>query len=75
MGCRPWGRTESDTTDATQQQQQQQVFISQGQIPRNGVAESYGKCIFNLKKITGGTRWQRSRWTWSTSLSMDTLGI
>ena len=22
MGCRLWGRTESDTTDATQQQQQ-----------------------------------------------------
>ena len=25
MGCRLWGRTESDTTDETQQQQQQQV--------------------------------------------------
>ena len=24
VGCRLWGRTESDTTDATQQQQQQQ---------------------------------------------------
>ena len=24
MGCRLWGRTESDTTEATQQQQQQQ---------------------------------------------------
>ena len=24
LGCRLWGRTESDTTDATQQQQQQQ---------------------------------------------------
>ena len=23
MGCRLWGRTESDTTEATQQQQQQ----------------------------------------------------
>ena len=23
VGCRVWGRTESDTTDATQQQQQQ----------------------------------------------------
>ena len=22
MGCSPWGRTESDTTEATQQQQQ-----------------------------------------------------
>ena len=25
MGCRLWGRTESDTTEATQQQQQQQL--------------------------------------------------
>ena len=25
MGCRLWGRTESDTTEATWQQQQQQV--------------------------------------------------
>ena len=24
VGCSPWGRTESDTTEATQQQQQQQ---------------------------------------------------
>ena len=24
LGCRLWGRTESDTTEATQQQQQQQ---------------------------------------------------
>ena len=23
----------------------------------------------------GGTRWQRSSWTWNTSLSMDTSGI
>ena len=28
LGCRPWGRTESDTTEATQQQQQQ-VFNGQ----------------------------------------------
>ena len=26
VGCSPWGRTESDTTDATQQQQQQQQY-------------------------------------------------
>ena len=25
LGCRLWGRTESDLTDATQQQQQQQA--------------------------------------------------
>ena len=26
MGCRLWGRTESDTTEVTQQQQQQQSY-------------------------------------------------
>ena len=25
VGCRPWGRTESDTIEATQQQQQQSI--------------------------------------------------
>ena len=28
VGCRLWGRTESDTTEATKQQQQQQPFLS-----------------------------------------------
>ena len=27
VGCSPWGRTESDTTEATWQQQQQYIFI------------------------------------------------
>ena len=27
-GCRLWGRTESDTTEATQQQQQQQCVFT-----------------------------------------------
>ena len=27
VGCRLWGRTESDTTEATQQQQQQRAFM------------------------------------------------
>jgi len=27
VGCRSWGRTESDTTEATQQQQQQQDLV------------------------------------------------
>ena len=26
VGCRPWGHTESDTTEVTQQQQQQHLF-------------------------------------------------
>ena len=28
VGCSPWGRTEWDTTEVTQQQQQQQVLIN-----------------------------------------------
>ena len=28
VGCRLWGRTESDTTEATQQQQQQQLLTT-----------------------------------------------
>ena len=28
VGCRLWGRTESDTTEATQQQQEQQDIVS-----------------------------------------------
>ena len=31
VGCRLWGRTESDTTEGTQQQQQQQAFSSFGE--------------------------------------------
>ena len=29
MGCRPWGRTELDTTEATEQQQQQTTGIDE----------------------------------------------
>ena len=29
VGCRPWGRTESDTTEETQQQQQQQTWMAE----------------------------------------------
>ena len=29
MGCHLWGRTESDTTEVTQQQQHQEVWASQ----------------------------------------------
>ena len=38
----------------------------------------YGVIRVNYSSITLAvcrTRWQRSRWTWSTSLSMDTSGI
>ena len=30
VGCHLWGRTESDTTEATEQQQQQQGLIQSG---------------------------------------------
>ena len=30
VGCSPWGRTELDTTEATQQQQQQGLIIGEG---------------------------------------------
>ena len=36
MGCRLWGRTESDTTEATKQQQQQ-LFPSPGDLPNPGI--------------------------------------
>ena len=36
MGCRLWGRTESDTTEATQQQQQQQLHgVSGSRVARH----------------------------------------
>ena len=34
MGCRLWGRTELDTTEATQQQQQQQPHITDRKVQR-----------------------------------------
>ena len=35
VGCRLWGRTESDTTEATQQQQQQQCIYVNSNLPRH----------------------------------------
>ena len=40
MGCRLWGRTESDTTEATQQQQQQttiRAVIESDENPHRGL--------------------------------------
>ena len=45
VGCRLWGRTELDTTEATQQQQ---AFFSLWHIPRGGTAGSYGKSMSDL---------------------------
>ena len=38
MGCRLWGRTESDTTEATQQQQDCQSFSSKKKASFNFMA-------------------------------------
>ena len=41
VGCRLWGHTESDTTEATQQQQQQQQgYFSSVQFSRSVVSDS-----------------------------------
>jgi len=36
MGCRLWGRTESDTTEVTQQQQQQMVLVVKNLLANAG---------------------------------------
>ena len=45
VGCRLWGRTESDTTDATQQQQQQQGGASGKEtcLPMQEMSEMLGQ--------------------------------
>jgi len=46
VGCRLWGRTESDTTEATEQQQQQQLVkrkISSKRRKEHDVIEVYLK--------------------------------
>ena len=52
VGCRLWGRTESDTTEATQQQQQQQSLsmcvpmgIKNNFFKRNKLAEESTHCF------------------------------
>ena len=41
VGCRLWGRTESDTTEATQQQQRQQITVRRlGSEPLPGFAST-----------------------------------
>ena len=44
VGCRLWGRTESDTTEATQQQQQQQQQEPLTDIARGG----FHDCVRHL---------------------------
>ena len=42
VGCRLWGRTESDPTEATQQQQQQQQNIDAGSLITVRVPRTWG---------------------------------
>ena len=48
MGCSPWGRTESDTTEATWQQEQVELVLLQPWIRFNGLFH-----IFHLGIISG----------------------
>ena len=48
MGCRLWGRTESDTTEATQQQQQQQQqqsYIGPIEAEMSALQDLYWACV------------------------------
>ena len=58
MGCRLWGRTESDTTEVTQQQQQQQQQqqgFSMNIIPAV-VLLSFNRVSFFSSEDTDGLR-------------------
>ena len=48
MGCRLWGRTESDTTEVTQQQQQQQQQVCKREIRPGGFGGELDSLIHKL---------------------------
>ena len=86
MGCRLWGRTESDTTEATQQQQQYKEISPEdsleglmlkltlqyfGHLMRR--TNSFEKSLM-LGKIEGrGRGLQRMRWLDGITKSMDMI--
>ena len=45
VGCRLWGRTESDTTEATQQQQQQEYSRPLNNMGLNYEGALYADCF------------------------------
>ena len=51
VGCHLWGRTESDTTEATQQQQKQEIM------------EDRGTWCAAVHGVTKSTKTQLSGWT------------
>ena len=53
MGCHLWGRTESDTTEATQQQQQQVVISKEREEERGKEVEDSDiqTTMYKIKKL------------------------
>ena len=64
MGCHLWGRTESDTTEVTQQQQQRRSWASQAAlVVKNPPVNAGGMiCAFDpwVRKIPWRRKWQPS---------------
>ena len=64
VGCRLWGRTETDTTEATQLQQQQQILVSYRLI---------ACCFFGaISKVTNPVSEMKDTTTQDTASSMNT---
>ena len=53
LGCRLWGRTESDTTEATQQQQQQQQCLNElnVQLTLSGKLQLFKGITWGYKRV------------------------
>ena len=49
MGCLLWGRTESDTTEATQQQQQEQLLLLRPATAAAPVIKDYKVLLLVLR--------------------------
>ena len=52
VGCRLWGRTESDTTEATQQQQQQQQPSYRPDGRRVGRGSEFNTCCLSWERVS-----------------------
>ena len=57
VGCRLWGRTESDTTEATQQQQQRVVLVVKNPPASAGRCNRHGFDAW-VRKIPWRRKWQ-----------------
>ena len=73
VGCRLWGRTESDTTEATQQQQQQQHLWSNTEyIPPHDCAE--GSWMAGGGASRDRFQWKSSSMTLAQRVSWGVVG-